>query len=129
MPDDTPHAPWTVVFADGSGNSTTVERDAADGPVTLRYRPVTPAESSSGVYSGGQPRSKPMEARRAAELWRAVRGAEQAKGQHTATRTMGSARVILTVDGKNRSFGLAPGEAMRRLQEVVDRMRRAVPAR
>jgi hypothetical protein len=46
----TKHAPY-YTFADGSGNVYTIT------PTTVSYSPVQPHSSSSGTYSGGEPKS------------------------------------------------------------------------
>ncbi len=68
-------APWTVTVADGSGSVTTFTQPI-EGPAAWHYRPVTPAESSSGVYSGGAPASGTLTASQADALWEHARAAE-----------------------------------------------------
>ncbi|MBM4377508.1 MAG: hypothetical protein FJ095_20725 [Deltaproteobacteria bacterium] len=64
-------APWTVTVADGSGNITTLSQ-APGGPASWQYSPVTPTESSSGLYSGGAPASGELNATQADRLWALV---------------------------------------------------------
>jgi hypothetical protein len=75
MPPDP--APWTITIADGSGNVTTFDASAT-GSVTWSYDPVTPAESSSGTYSGGTPASGELTTAQVQTLWSLARSA---KGQ------------------------------------------------
>jgi hypothetical protein len=67
-------APWTVTLSDGAGNVTTITQPQG-GPVTWRYRPVTPAESSTGFYSGGDPASGTLAPAQVDALWTLVRAA------------------------------------------------------
>ena len=80
-------APWTVIVSDGAGNDTTITQPPG-GPVTWRYRPVTPAESSTGFYSGGEPASGTLAPTQVDALWtlvRAARGGPADRGRDKGT--------------------------------------------
>jgi hypothetical protein len=49
-------------YADGAANLYLLRADS------LEYRPVTPAESSTGIYSGGEPKTVPVPPAARAEL-------------------------------------------------------------
>lgn len=63
--------PWALVVVDGSGNGYTCRRDDT-GAMTFVYSPMTPERSSSGMYSGGDPRQGPLTDAQAAAVWREV---------------------------------------------------------
>jgi hypothetical protein len=106
-PTPAPAPPWSVDVADGSGNVFHCEH-AVGGAPRYEYRPVTPAQSSTGTYSGGDPRSGPLDAEEVDALWRLVEAAAAATAGHTDARAKGTvalaasgptdASVVLTAD-------------------------------
>lgn len=68
-----PGGAWRIDYADGSGNRYALVDDGR-GDVDVTYDPMTPAKSSSGMYSGGPPRHAvvPRDDPRIAELWSRV---------------------------------------------------------
>jgi hypothetical protein len=98
--------PWQLDVIDGSGNAYACRRDDA-GAMTFEYRPMTPERSSSGTYSGGDPRRGPLTDAQAAALWREVKAAvddaaghEQARAKGTvAIRALGPTTAELVVSG------------------------------
>jgi hypothetical protein len=94
---------WILNFSDGSGNQYTVTSAGAEGPGRLVYNPVTPEESSSGVYSGGSPADVQISSENTSELWRRVLALEQNTARHAKGRSMGSGSFrTKTVDGNSR---------------------------
>lgn len=57
-----------VQLADGSNNTYSILQSGES--VSLKYEPMTPAMSSSGVYSGGEPATKKL----SKEEWKEVKG-------------------------------------------------------
>jgi hypothetical protein len=55
-------SPSEYHYADGSGNRFVV------APSSIQYIPVTPKESSSGIYSGGEPKSATITRKQFEEL-------------------------------------------------------------
>jgi len=113
-------APWTIEVADGSGNVTTF-RATEDGEVTWHYDPVTPAESSSGTYSGGEPARGSLSAAQVDALWRFVRdtkGREPGRG-----RAMGTFLVQVESPAGRRGVVVSSADA-RDLDEWVRALRR-----
>lgn len=95
--------PWTLRVADGSGNITTL---VAEGPAgaTWRYDPVTPAESSSGVYSGGARASGTLGAAQVSALWAALNTLAGDTGAQIGQRVKGSVAVDLESPGGKRHY-------------------------
>lgn len=93
-----PRPPWTVVYADGSANIYRFDANAAG--VRFTYDPVTPALSSTGMYSGGTPVDKmlALDDPHIATLWQHARALEADKAHHVAGRGKGDG--ALTIDGR-----------------------------
>lgn len=71
-------------YADGSGNKYRL-KDA-----TLQYIPMTPEQSSSGTYSGGDPFTLELEKMNLIKLIDVFERALWSEEDHTKMRTMGS---------------------------------------
>jgi len=93
-----PPPPWTLSYADGSANVYRFEATATG--VRFVYDPVTPAMSSTGMYSGGDPVDVTIRADdpRIAELWHHARALEADTAHHVADRCKGDG--ALTLDGR-----------------------------
>jgi hypothetical protein len=99
-------APWTITISDGSAN-VTVLTQPANGPATWVYRPVSPAESSSGVYSGGAPANGTLAPAQVVALWDLVRtargdasgGAREKGTVHIATESAAGTRRVTVARG------------------------------
>jgi hypothetical protein len=116
--------PWSLTVHDGSGNTF---RFRADGPGAARYEysPVTPRESSSGVYSGGAPQAGALPTEEAEALWLHAERLEQDTPQHAAKRAMGTGSFHLATPAGARTFLVRPGPALGELWELLDRYRRS----
>ncbi len=115
--------PWSVSYADGSGNGFRFWQDTADGAARFEYSPVTPALSSSGTYSGGDPQTGDLDAAQALELWQRFETLEADTAQHTTKRTMGSGTFRVTTPAGERSFMLDRGEALSDFDTFVEPFR------
>lgn len=118
--DPAPTSTWRVRYDDHSGNRYRFwsSDDAATGHYT--YDPVTPEQSSSGSYSGGEPQQGLLEAPGAAALLQAVRDLESAEKAHARTRMMGTGSFAISEgDGAERRFLIRRGSRLRRFDELV----------
>lgn len=119
---------WSVTLLDGSNNQTTVR---FDGEVALwQYRPVTPAESSSGTYSGGTPAAGRLSSAAAKTfhdaLWAATAAVEAAGGlRPPGPRAMGEVDLQLDDVTGERRLVLKRGAAQRGVTALVDALRGA----
>lgn len=84
--------PWQLDVSDGSGNHYGCRRDDA-GAMTFVYDPVTPERSSTGTYSGGDPRNGPLTEAQAAALWREVEAAVANTSAHVEARAKGTVAI------------------------------------
>lgn len=101
--------PWRIAYSDGSGNSTQIWSDGTT--VSWTYDPVTPLQSSSGTYSGGEPDTGAAPVDAAGPLWVALRTVEAAPGTHTATRTKGTSAFTVTTPAGQRELLVVYGGA------------------
>ena len=109
---------WTIAYADGSAN---VYRFAATASgVRFTYEPVTPSQSSTGMYSGGDPvdAELALDDPRIVTLWQHVRALEADRANHVSDRNKGDGAV--TVDG--RTF-LVARVATRELEALLAGLR------
>jgi hypothetical protein len=99
-----PAPPWSLVYADGSANLFRFEA-TADG-VRFVYEPMTPERSSSGMYSGGDPRDERIDTtdRRLVDLLRIVTDLERDRAHHADARCKGDGAVTITIAGETRDF-------------------------
>jgi hypothetical protein len=114
-----PAPPWKISYADGSNNCTTISAEAAATPeaptIAWKYDPMTPAMSSSGNYSGGEPAEGLITVDDAAFLWNELLAVLDATDSHTderakftgllrLTTAAGTRRVIVQTSPKLRMF-------------------------
>ena len=76
-------------ISDGNGNLYEI------GPTLLFYRPVSPMQSSSGLYSGGEPAALTLTAEMQSALQEAVHKAVAQKSDHISNREKGSYQVAI----------------------------------
>ena len=116
--------PWTVLFADGSNNNFTFGQTAEDAPATFAYVPVTPEQSSSGLYSGGQPKQGNLNPEQSAALWEWVnRMAADTEAHLVDQRPKGSGQVDVQSGEQEQSFVLANGETLKGFGAFVEAFR------
>lgn len=121
-----PAPPWTLVYADGSADLYRFEATADE--VAFVYEPITPAQSSTGMYSGGDPVQERLagDDPRLAALWQHVAALEADRAHHAAERCKGDGAVTVTVAGATRRF-LVVRAATRELEALLHRAFRHVP--
>ncbi|MBA3541655.1 MAG: hypothetical protein H0T79_18720 [Deltaproteobacteria bacterium] len=98
----TPDAPWSITYSDGSANQTELSSDAAGA--VFAYLPVTPERSSTGMYSGGAPRSGRLDAHQLEALWHRVRAFEADASLQTSDRMKGTGAFWITEATGTRTF-------------------------
>ena len=107
----------SIVYSDGSANA---YHFAIDGDVaTFEYRPVTPERSSTGMYSGGEPRAGKLDLAQVAELRRQIRDLESSSELHSADRGKGTGAFHLTDAAGTCDFIIARGPALLAFDELV----------
>ncbi len=90
-----PPAPWEIRYADGSGNVSRIWRGAPGEPMNWAYDPVTPEQSSSGIYSGGEPARGTLEEGQALAFWAKAQTFLEHTELHAEARAMGTGSLRL----------------------------------
>lgn len=111
--------PWTVVYSDGSANVMTFRRQPDDAATRVSYEPVTPAQSSSGVYSGGTKKESALDDVATQKLWALLAKIERSTGEHTPQRQKGTGEFTLTVSGLERHFRAQSGRLLAEFEAFV----------
>lgn len=96
--------PWSLGYSDGSANGYHFGQDSKGGPVTYEYLPVRPENSSTGTYSGGEPRQGRLDAKQAAELQKWLGKLESDKSLHQESRDKGTGSFTLKSGDDTRRF-------------------------
>ncbi|MEM7049083.1 MAG: hypothetical protein AAF604_05465 [Acidobacteriota bacterium] len=123
-PADRLSPPWSITFADGNGNRLRFWLAPGDDSPRFTYRPITPENSSSGVYSGGTPRRGSLSNSQSDELMRAVLELESATANHAPARRKGTGAFILVEgDEAERRFLIQSGERLRRFEQLLESYR------
>jgi hypothetical protein len=123
MNDPVPAAPWKITYADGSANAYGWWQDQDGAPVHFIYDPVTPETSSTGMYSGGDPRKEELSAGdpRIAELWSKARALQRDTTQHSQSRDKGTGAFSLVTPSGEERFIVQMGESLASLSPLLDR--------
>ncbi len=116
-----PAPPWRLEFADGSGNLHRLTQDGPGAPVRWVYDPVTPARSSSGLYSGGPARAGDAAPDLARALWAEAERLAAAPATHAPTRAKGTGHLALETPAGRREVLVAQG-AFADLEALVARL-------
>ncbi len=114
---------WTLIFADGSGNQYTVTSAEKSGEARLVYNPVTPEQSSSGVYSGGTPADAQISAENTSELWRQVDALAQNTKRHAKGRSMGSGSFRTKTPAGDTRFLMSMGAELSAFTALISALR------
>jgi hypothetical protein len=87
-------------YADGAGNLYIIDRQSID------YRPITRAESSSGIYDGGTPRKVKIDARQYQEIAVKLDQVFDLKSINISNRNLGRAKGtgVISKPDKNRQI-------------------------
>ncbi len=117
-------APWIVSYHDGSANGYRFWQDKAGGEVRWEYSPVTPAESSTGMYSGGKPQKGLMNRKQADELWHWVRRFRADPSLHAESRMKGTGAFKVKAAGeKDGEFIVEDGALLRSFNDYLAKLK------
>lgn len=106
-----PQSPWSIAYHDGSANAYQI---ASDGEgATLEYTPITPERSSTGMYSGGDPRLGRLGPEAIESLWKLVDELEGNTPLHTDERGKGTGAFRVMDARGARDFIIEMGPAIR----------------
>jgi len=90
-------------YADGSANRYIITSDS------LEYDPVTPAESSTGTYSGGEPKTVSLSAEQFKSISQVIDKALANKDVHIQDRIKTSGAITIVKGDIHIQVILAPG--------------------
>lgn len=94
---------FRYVYADGSANRYIITSE------TLEYDPVTPEESSTGTYSGGDPKTISISAEQFEAISRLLDDEVKNKAVHIEDRMKTSGAISVTRGSASTQVILAPG--------------------
>lgn len=125
QPDSSRQTPWTITYSDGAANQYTFTQAAPGGEVAFEYVPVTPENSSTGSYSGGEPHKAQLRSDdpRIAELWQRIERAENDTASHAESRNKGTGAFTITTPTARRNFIVEMGPALDELHGFVAQFR------
>lgn len=108
-------------ISDGNGNLYEI------GPTLLFYKPVTAKQSSSGLYSGGEPAALALTAEMQNALQEAVHKAVAQKPDHISNREKGSYQIAISKELIILRHGSPSAEALRTTLERIRKSAIPVP--
>ena len=101
-------------YADGSANLYSLEGN------TLSYDPVKPEESSTGMYSGGEPKTVQLTQHQADSIRLLMEEAFTHNTAHIQDRLKGSGAIYISADKTKKQFILEPGcEDLKKIEAVL----------
>ena len=109
--------PWSVVYADGSGNLTRLSM--TDETIAWETEPVQPENSSTGTYSGGTPGAGVFDADVGAQIWVQLRALEATVETHAENRAMGTGGVTVVTLSGTRNFVLTRTEELTAFEALL----------
>jgi hypothetical protein len=122
-----PSPPWSVSYHDGSGNAFQFEPTSTGDSARFSYSPVTPEQSSSGMYSGGEPASGTLDAERVRGLWKRLHQLEAETTLHAEERGKGTGSFRIVTSRRERSFIVLRGDLLRELDEFLAGLKQHPP--
>lgn len=102
-----------IRYVDTNNNSYSVREG------TLRYSPITPENSSSGTYSGGEPKSKTLTDEEMAGIQQKVQEIEDTPSLHLQQRQMLTAMLFVGEQDNRRKYILGRSEKRTALEQLL----------
>ena len=115
--------PWHLTYYDGSGNTYLVRHNSDEAAIHFKYRPIQPAMSSSGVYSGGDPVECELNEDQTQDLWQQVRQMASDTSVHIEKRIMGSGAFSLSTPDGKQAFLIKNGPALQQFNDLMQQIR------
>ena len=97
-------------YIDGNNNAYLISQDS------LTYDPITPRESSSGTYSGGEPKQVALTVSQFQKIEALIKAIQKDKSLHEPTRQMGFGTLII---GKKSIFLHMNSAQKKELEELL----------
>lgn len=112
--------PWSIDYHDGSANGFHA-RDAGEG-ATFEYVPVRPEQSSTGFYSGGEPKRGAVTTAALDALWAQIATLEADGSLRTTERGKGTGAFSLRDATGTRDFIVKRSPALAAFDELIARL-------
>jgi len=119
-------APWSVDYADGSGNHSRFSQASEKAPIQYEYSPIRPENSSSGVYSGGAPKQGSIDDSQSKELWAQVTKLAADEKIHIPDRIMGSGAIKIATPAGKQDFIVRDGADLQKFNQFVVKVRDSI---
>ena len=115
---------WTVDYADHSGNRYRFWQAGGEDKARFSYDPITPEQSSSGTYSGGEPREGTLDPAQVESLFEQVRMLEERVESHATMRMKGTGSLrIREGSGAPRRFLIRNGQSRQDFDRFLEPFR------
>jgi hypothetical protein len=88
-------------YSDGSGNRYRISKEKL---ISLQYFPITPLESSSGFYSGGEPKSGFISEKELSDFLKIIKSLPASEKVKSPNRRMGTGYLYWVKKGKKTEF-------------------------
>lgn len=115
-------APWSLSYSDGSANHYRFGQDNPKSQTHFEYLPVRPEESSTGTYSGGEPRQGDLSAKQTDELQKWLNKLESDKSLHTESRDKGTGAFTIKSGDQTRSFIIQMSPTLREFDQFLKKL-------
>ena len=114
--------PWSLSYSDGSANNYQFKQDTQEGEVYFEYIPVRPEQSSTGMYSGGDPRKGLLDKKRTAELEKWLDKLEADKSLRSGSRDKGTGSFTIKSGTESRSFIIKMNPQLTEFNEFLKKL-------
>ena len=115
--------PWSLEYRDGNGNRYRFREGLDPNSVFFDYTPITPALSSSGRYSGGDPAEGVLDDEQAQTLWQWIDELESIGSVDSKTRMKGSGYFRISNAEGIRSFTVRRGVRLNEFSKYLETLR------
>ena len=118
-------------YSDGNNNTYTLKKSVStktgETEYLATYSPVTPANSSSGIYSGGTPLETRISGTQFESVAQMITQLAKDSRQHVENRVMGSGMVVYSKKKKQKMYLLSPESGGKK--ELENKLRELMKSR
>jgi len=122
-----PQAPWQVIYRDGSDNGYKFWKDTEGETARFEYSPIQPKESSTGMYSGGEPTKGVLKPEQVEELWQRARRLGADLSLRAEGRMKGTGVFNVKEPKAYLEFTIARGPQLAAWDQFLSAFRRGTP--
>jgi len=114
--------PWNLSYSDGSANQYRFEKKTKYESISFVYHPIRPEESSTGLYSGGEPRKGHLTAKQARELLKKLKRLESDPSLRVQERGKGTGAFTIGTPEGTRSFILGARPELLKFDDFLKKL-------